>query len=132
MHHNPISIRHLSYTYIDGTDALRDLNLSIRANEKVALIGANGSGKSTLLFHFNGIFLPQAGEVVVGELPVEPKNLKAVRNFVGLVFQNPDDRLFMPTVWEEPGIAWRGTGSSSPSCYVCGWAGARTICASQC
>jgi cobalt/nickel transport system ATP-binding protein len=101
MHHNPISIRHLSYTYIDGTDALRDLNLSIRANEKVALIGANGSGKSTLLFHFNGIFLPQAGEVVVGELPVEPKNLKAVRNFVGLVFQNPDDQLFMPTVWED-------------------------------
>jgi cobalt/nickel transport system ATP-binding protein len=101
MHHNPISIQQLNYTYIDGTQALRNINLSIRAGERVALVGANGSGKSTLLMHFNGIFLPQTGEVRVGELFVEPHNLKAVRNFVGLVFQNPDDQLFMPTVWED-------------------------------
>jgi cobalt/nickel transport system ATP-binding protein len=101
MHHNPISIRQLSYTYEDGTQALRSIDLSIRANEKVALVGANGSGKSTLLLHFNGIILPQAGEIWVGELTVEPPHLQAVRNFVGLVFQNPDDQLFMPTVWED-------------------------------
>lgn len=101
MHHNPISIQHLSYAYADGTEALTGIDLSIRATERIALVGANGSGKSTLLLHLNGILLPQTGEVVVGELPVVEKNLKAIRNFVGLVFQNPDDQLFMPTVWED-------------------------------
>lgn len=101
MHHNPITIRNLSYTYPDGTYALRGINLSIRATERVALIGANGSGKSTLLQHLNGLLMPQEGTIVVGSLPITPENLKAVRNFVGLVFQNPDNQLFMPTVWED-------------------------------
>lgn len=101
MHHNPIQITDLNYTYPDGNQALRCINLSIRATERVALVGANGSGKSTLLLHFNGLLVPQEGRVVVGELPIAPQNLKAVRNFVGIVFQNPDDQLFMPTVWED-------------------------------
>lgn len=101
MHHNPISITNLSYTYPDETQALCNINLAIKAAERVALVGANGSGKSTLLQHFNGILLAQQGCVVVGEYPVEPRYLKEVRNFVGLVFQNPDDQLFMPTVWED-------------------------------
>ncbi|MFM7423590.1 MAG: energy-coupling factor ABC transporter ATP-binding protein [Elainella sp.] len=101
MHHNPISIEQLSYIYPDGTQALKDINLSIRATERVALVGANGSGKSTLLLHLNGILQPQTGTVTVGEARVESRNLKQIRNFVGLVFQNPDDQLFMPTVWED-------------------------------
>jgi cobalt/nickel transport system ATP-binding protein len=101
MHHNPISIQRLNFTYPDNTQALREINLLIHPTDKVALVGANGSGKSTLLLHCNGILLPQAGEVIVGEFAVEPKTLKTVRNFVGLVFQNPDDQLFMPTVWED-------------------------------
>ncbi|HIK31368.1 MAG TPA: ATP-binding cassette domain-containing protein [Oscillatoriales cyanobacterium M59_W2019_021] len=101
MHHNPVCLENLSYTYPDGTPALQKVNLSIRATERVALIGANGSGKSTLLFHLNGIFLPQEGRAIVGELEIEPDNLRSVRDFVGLVFQNPDDQLFMPTVWED-------------------------------
>lgn len=101
MHHNPISIQNLSYTYPDGTQALREINLSIRASERVALIGANGSGKSTLQLHLNGILLPQAGQVIIGELPVISQHLRKIRNFVGLVFQNPDNQLFMPTVWED-------------------------------
>lgn len=101
MHHNPISIENLSYAYPDGTQALDNVSLQIKAAERVALVGANGSGKSTLLQHFNGILLPQQGEIVVGEYPMEPRNLKAIRNFVGLVFQNPDDQLFMPTVQED-------------------------------
>jgi cobalt/nickel transport system ATP-binding protein len=101
MHHNPISIQNLHYAYPDGTQALQDVGLNIKATERVALVGANGSGKSTLLSHLNGILLPQAGSVVVGEYTLEPQHLKAVRNFVGLVFQNPDDQLFMPTVWED-------------------------------
>ncbi len=101
MHHNPIDIYNLSYAYSDGTQALQSVTLSIRAGERVALVGANGSGKSTLLMHFNGLISPQVGQVIVGELAIEPQNLKAIRNFVGLVFQNPDDQLFMPTVWED-------------------------------
>ncbi len=101
MHHNPITIENLSYSYPDGTVALTQVNLAIRATERVALVGANGSGKSTLLQHLNGILLPQSGQLLVGEYPVSPKFLKVVRNFVGLVFQNPDDQLFMPTVAED-------------------------------
>ena len=101
MHHNPISIENLSYRYPDGIQALKDINLQISATEKIAIIGANGSGKSTLLLHLNGILMPQQGEIIVGEMPVIPNNLAAVRNFVGLVFQNPDDQLFMPTIWED-------------------------------
>jgi len=101
MHHNPIFIRNLSYTYPDGTQALRSINLSIQAAERVALIGANGSGKSTLQLHLNGILLPQTGEVVIGEWPIATEHLREIRNFVGLVFQNPDNQLFMPTVWED-------------------------------
>jgi len=101
MHHNPISIENLSYTYPDGTQALRGINLQVKATEKVAIVGANGSGKSTLLLHLNGILMPQKGEIVIGERRVSQKNLVAIRNFVGVVFQNPDDQLFMPTVWED-------------------------------
>ncbi|WP_019501088.1 energy-coupling factor ABC transporter ATP-binding protein [Pseudanabaena sp. PCC 6802] len=113
MHHNPIFIENLSYTYPDGTHALREINLSIRATERVALVGANGSGKSTLLLHLNGVLMPQKGEVMVGENLVKSKNLQIIRNFVGLVFQNPDDQLFMPTVWEDVAFGpmnqgWRG------------------------
>lgn len=101
MHHNPILIENLSYIYPDGTHALRGINISIRANERVALIGANGSGKSTLQLHLNGIILPQEGVVKIGEWVVNSENLREIRNFVGLVFQNPDNQLFMPTVWED-------------------------------
>jgi cobalt/nickel transport system ATP-binding protein len=101
MHHNPISIENLSYIYPDGMQALKGLNLQVAATEKVAIVGANGSGKSTLLLHLNGIFIPQQGEIVVGEMIVKQSNLLAIRNFVGVVFQNPDDQLFMPTVWED-------------------------------
>ena len=101
MHHNPVSIQDLYYAYPDGTEALRGIDIQIKASERVALVGANGSGKSTLLSHLNGILMPQQGTVVVGEYPMEAQNLQAIRNFVGLVFQNPDDQLFMPTVWED-------------------------------
>ena len=101
MHHNPISIFNLSFTYADGIEALKGINLSIQAKERVALVGANGSGKSTLLLHLNGLLLSQVGKILVGEYEVIPKNLKFIRNFVGMVFQNPDDQIFMPTVGED-------------------------------
>ncbi len=101
MHHNPVFIKNLSHRYPDGNLALKDINISIKASDKVALIGANGSGKSTLQLHLNGIFLPQTGEIKVGEWRINNENLVHIRNFVGLVFQNPDNQLFMPTVWED-------------------------------
>ncbi len=101
MHHNPIIIENLTYTYPDGTKALNDINLAIEAGERVALIGANGSGKSTLQLHLNGIILPQAGRIKVGEWFINSDTLRDIRNFVGLVFQNPDNQLFMPTVWDD-------------------------------
>jgi cobalt/nickel transport system ATP-binding protein len=101
MHHNSVLIENLSYTYPDGTPALKEIAFSIRASERVALIGANGSGKSTLQLHLNGILTPQSGQVKVGRWEVNAQNLQQIRNFVGLVFQNPDDQIFMPTVWED-------------------------------
>src|SRR5512137_732985 len=99
MHHS-IEIQHLNFNYPDGTIALRDISLSIAPGEKVALVGPNGAGKSTLILHLNGILLGQ-GRVRVCGLDVEEKNLKRVRASVGLVFQNPDDQLFSPTVYED-------------------------------
>jgi cobalt/nickel transport system ATP-binding protein len=101
MHHNPICLENLSYTYPDGIQALKNITISIRATEKVAIIGANGSGKSTLQLHLNGLLLPQKGRIQVGKWEVNQQNLPLIRNFIGLVFQNPDDQLFMPTVWED-------------------------------
>ncbi len=101
MHHNPVLIQNLSHNYPDGTSSLNGINLSIQAGERVALIGANGSGKSTLQLHLNGIFLPQSGKIKIGQWEVNSQNLTQIRNFVGLVFQNPDNQLFMPTVWDD-------------------------------
>jgi cobalt/nickel transport system ATP-binding protein len=110
MHHNPIVIKNLTYTYPDGTRALNNINLSIEANERVALIGANGSGKSTLQLHLNGIILPQEGSIQVGQWLVNAENLREIRNFVGLVFQNPDNQLFMPTVWDDVAFGPKNRG----------------------
>jgi len=98
---SPVNITGLDYTYPDGHLALKDINLCISAGEKVALVGPNGAGKSTLLLHLNGILAGQRGGVVVGGVAVSPQNLKQIRAMVGIVFQNPDDQLFSPTVFDD-------------------------------
>jgi len=95
-----IRIDNLSFTYPDGQSALADLCLTVRQGETVALIGPNGAGKSTLLLHLNGI-LHSNGAVKMFGREVDGKNLKWVRSKVGLVFQNPDDQLFSPTVFDD-------------------------------
>ncbi len=95
-----LEVQHLSYTYPNGKEALLDISFSIQEGEKVALVGANGAGKSTLLLHLNGIFQGE-GQVVVKGMKVERENLGAVRGLVGMVFQNPDDQLFSPTVYDD-------------------------------
>lgn len=99
MHHS-IEVTDLSFSYPDGTAALRQVSLHIQPGEKAALVGPNGAGKSTLILHLNGI-LTGKGEVRVAGLPVTKPNLGKVRARVGLVFQNPDDQLFSPTVYED-------------------------------
>jgi cobalt/nickel transport system ATP-binding protein len=95
-----IEIRSLSYRYPDGTAALRDVSLSIGEGEILGLVGANGAGKSSLLLHLNGV-LAAGGAVSVGGMTVTPSHLPEVRRRVGLVFQHPDDQLFMPRVFED-------------------------------
>ena len=96
-----IQIRGLSFSYPDGNQALRDIDLCIAAGEKVALVGPNGAGKSTLLLHLNGILTGQQGQVMVGDVVVSAPHLRLVRAVVGIVFQNPDDQLFSPTVFDD-------------------------------
>lgn len=95
-----LDIEHLSFSYPDGQQALRDVSMRLHCGEKAALVGPNGAGKSTLMLHLNGI-LTGEGKIQVAGLPVTRKNLPAIRAKTGLVFQNPDDQLFSPTVYED-------------------------------
>ena len=96
-----ISIENLKYTYHDGTPALKGVSLTISRGESVGLIGPNGAGKTTLLLHLNGILMSKNGIVKILGIEAQKENIKAIRKDVGLVFQDPDDQLFMPTVFDD-------------------------------
>ena len=95
-----LKIRGLKFTYPDGTPALRGMNLDVMEGESVGFIGPNGAGKTTLLLHLNGL-LKGDGEVEVMGRSVTDENLDFIRTQVGFVFQNPEDQLFMPTVFDD-------------------------------
>jgi cobalt/nickel transport system ATP-binding protein len=95
-----LSVEQLSFSYPDGHPALHSVSICIAKGEKAALVGPNGAGKSTLMLHLNGI-LNGKGQVQVGGLEISKKNLPTIRAMVGMVFQNPDDQLFSPTVYED-------------------------------
>lgn len=97
---NVLQVQDLHFSYHDGHAALRGVSFQMCAGDKVALVGPNGAGKSTLMLHLNGI-LHGNGEVTVGGKRLSRDNLPAIRAMVGLVFQNPDDQLFSPTVFED-------------------------------
>lgn len=107
MSHHFILFEDLHFAYTPEREVLRGVNLRLEHGQKVALIGANGAGKSTLLLHANGLLTPSHGRVVVGGITLTDKTLSAIRQTVGIVFQNPDDQLFMPTVEEEVGFGPR-------------------------
>jgi cobalt transport protein ATP-binding subunit len=96
-----LEIADVTFAYPDGHPALRDVKLRIERGERVALLGPNGAGKTTLVLHLNGILAAQQGSVSVAGLEVAKPNLREIRRRVGIVFQDPDDQLFMPTVAED-------------------------------
>ena len=95
-----LQVTDLHFSYPDGHVALQGVTLHLSEGDKVALVGPNGAGKSTLILHLNGILSGRGGLSVAG-LPINDKNLPVIRAAVGLVFQNPDDQLFSPTVFED-------------------------------
>ena len=98
---NVLSVHDLHFSYHDHHPALRGVSFELCQGDKVALVGPNGAGKSTLMLHLNGILTCQSGDVTVAGDRLTRHNLPAIRAMVGLVFQNPDDQLFSPTVFED-------------------------------
>jgi cobalt/nickel transport system ATP-binding protein len=101
MSHHIVEVINLKYTYPDGQKALNGVDFTIHHGESVGIVGVNGAGKSTLLLHLVGILFPEQGQVRVGEIPVAKKTLPLIRQSVGLIFQQPDDQLFMTTVYDD-------------------------------
>lgn len=96
-----LETRDLTHTYRGDVHALEGVNFTAERKSRIAVIGPNGAGKSTLFKHFNGILKPTSGEVLVRGEPITKENLREVRKFVGIVFQNPDDQIFSPTVEQD-------------------------------
>ena len=109
----------LWFTYPDGTEALKGVSFQIREGESVAIVGNNGAGKSTLLQHFNGFFRATRGELRVEGQCLTQDRLDWVRRVVGMVFQDPDDQLFMPTVFEDVAFGPLNFGKSTEEVQRC-------------
>ncbi len=101
MSHHRIEVCDLAFDYPDGTAALSGVSFEIGHGEAVAVVGANGAGKSTLLMQLNGVLTPTRGSVRIGDVPVTRDTLAGIRRAVGMVFQDADDQLFMPSVRDD-------------------------------
>ena len=101
MSHHIVEVKNLRHVYPDGTVALEDVSFLIHHGESVAIIGANGAGKSTLLLHLNGYLKATSGQIRIGDDFLSKETLAEIRRTVGMVFQDPDDQLFMPTVFDD-------------------------------
>jgi cobalt transport protein ATP-binding subunit len=110
-----LEVAGLAFAYPDGHQALRGVDLRVEAGERVALIGPNGAGKTTLVLHLNGILRAGAGQLAVAGMEVAPPHLQEIRRRVGIVFQDPDDQLFMPTVGEDVAFGPTNFGVKGPA-----------------
>ena len=110
MSHHYIEFKDVHFSYPNGSEVLKGVSFRINHGEHVALLGLNGSGKSTLLLHINGLLKPTSGEVIIGDIPVTKKTLPIIRQTVGMVFQNADDMLFMPTIGDDVAFGPRNMG----------------------
>jgi cobalt/nickel transport system ATP-binding protein len=113
-----LEVRGLAFAYPDGSQALFGVDFTVGPGERVALLGPNGAGKTTLVLHLNGIHEPGAGEVRVGGLAVAKPHLREIRRRVGIVFQDPDDQLFMPTVFDDVAFGPANLGLSGEELRV--------------
>jgi cobalt/nickel transport system ATP-binding protein len=121
-----VEVRNLRFRYPDGTPALNGVDFLLEAGETVALLGPNGSGKTTFVMHLNGL-LEGEGTVEVCGLPVEKRNLAAIRRKVGIVFQDSDSQLFMPTVLEDVAFGPLNLGLSREQAAKCALAALETV-----
>jgi cobalt/nickel transport system ATP-binding protein len=110
-----LQVRGLAFAYPDGHQALFGVDLTVQRGERVALLGPNGAGKTTFVLHLNGILAAGAGQVEVGGLPVGKDTLAEIRRRVGIVFQDPDDQLFMPTVRDDVAFGPLNAGLRGPA-----------------
>lgn len=108
-----IAVEDLHFSYPNGHAVLSGTSFSILPGEKVALIGPNGAGKSTLLSHLIGVLFPSSGTIAVDGIPVAPSTVRAVRQRAGVVFQNPNDQLFCPSVFEDVAFGPLNMGTST-------------------
>ncbi|MEV5611819.1 ABC transporter ATP-binding protein [Streptomyces sp. NPDC052225] len=109
-----LAVSGLAFAYPDGHQALFGVDFSVAKGERVALLGPNGAGKTTLVLHLNGILTGGAGTVTVAGVPVEKAHMAEIRRRVGIVFQDPDDQLFMPTVREDVAFGPAASGLKGP------------------
>lgn len=96
-----LSFENVFFSYPNSEEVLRNISFSISSGEKVALLGLNGAGKSTLMLHTNGLLIPSKGNVCVKGMNTKSKSINEIRKTVGIVFQDPNDQLFMPTVYDD-------------------------------
>lgn len=116
--HSPntaLTITGLGYSYPDGTQALDVINLEVAAGQRVALLGPNGAGKSTLILHLNGVIMPTQGSITVGSTLLDATTVRDIRSRIGLVFQDPDDQLFMTTLYDDVAFGPLNAGLSQAS-----------------
>ena len=113
MTHHIIDFKDIFFRYPDGTEALKGVSFRITHGESVGLVGANGAGKSTLLLQMNGYMLPSSGVINIGGVELTKNTRQDIRKKVGVVFQNPDDQLFMPTVFDDVAFCPLNLGMSN-------------------
>ncbi|MDO9535799.1 MAG: ABC transporter ATP-binding protein [Bacillota bacterium] len=114
MSHHIVDFIDIYFTYPDGKQAVNGITCRINHGESVGIVGANGAGKSSLLMLLTGILLPAKGEIRVGETPVTKKTLSVIRQKIGFSFQDPDDQLFMTTVYDDVAFGPRNYGIDEP------------------
>ncbi len=118
MSHHLLEVRDLRFAYPDGTEALKGISFRIEHGAAVALVGGNGAGKSTLLLHLNGYLRTATGDVLIGDTPLTRETAALARRAVGMVLQDPDDQLFMPTVVED--VAFGPLNAGLPADVIAG------------
>lgn len=113
-----VEFKHISFSYENREPVLKDVTLKINHGETIGIVGANGAGKSTLMKLITGLLMPTEGQVMVDGLAVISKNLKSIRKKVGYTFQDPDNQLFMPSVYEDVAFTARQEGKSEEDIKV--------------